>query len=294
MTMPAVKLPVAIVTLRDEHRYMSLLLETLQEQLQSKKLSAPEDYFLMQDIVRYMHEYPDTEHHPTEDLMFDKLVQRNPGREMDVARLRREHDMLRRNTAEILKLLDKAAKHRTPEALEALRAASSNYIDRLRQHMQFEEAELFPSAVRCLPNTDWHEIEMRLESTKDPLFGPTVQHDYRVLYEYFVDRTEQLSQQMTRYGFLQLDNMILSADALEAGVTELWDMLLQHTESLSRELKTVTKKSFDGRSLFSAISVQAGYAGFVGKTACDVGSEAARIYFRTLKNVAVFFVKGTQ
>jgi hemerythrin-like domain-containing protein len=292
--MPAVKLPDAIVTLRDEHRYMSMLLETLQEQLQSKKLSAPEDYFLMQDIVRYMHEYPDAEHHPTEDLMFDKLVQRNPGREMDVARLRREHEMLRKNTAEILKLLDTAAKRRTPKAIEALRAASGNYIDRLRQHMQFEEAELFPSAVRCLGSKDWHGIDMRLESARDPLFGPTVQHDYRVLYEYFADRTEHLSQQMTNFGFLQLDNMILSTDAIETGIADMWDMLQENVDSLAQEFKDAMDKSFDGRSVFSALTVQAGYAGFAGKTACDIGSKAARIYFKTLKNATVYFFKGAQ
>ncbi len=294
MTMPAVKLPDAIVTLRDEHRYMGLLLTTLQEQLESEEFSAPEDFFLMQDIVRYMHEYPDTQHHPTEDLMFEKLVRRNPAREMDVARLRRDHVMLGANTADILELLDAAAKRRTPAAIKSLRVASSDYIDRLRQHMQFEEAVLFPSAVRCLAHKDWHAIDTRLESMQDPLFGATVEHDYRVLYEYFANRAEQLSQRMTGYGFLQLDNMILSADAVETGIAEIWNMLLEHADSLAQELRIVTNKSFDGRGLFPAMTVQAAYAGFVGKTACNAGSEAARIYFRTLKDAAVFFFKGAR
>ncbi|MDH3336743.1 MAG: hemerythrin domain-containing protein [Gammaproteobacteria bacterium] len=294
MTMPAIEFPNAIIALRDEHRYMGLLLTTLEEQLESEELSAREGYFLMQDIVRYMHEYPDTEHHPTEDLMFEKLVRRNPAREMDVARLRREHVMLRENTADMLELLDNAAKRRTPKAIKALRVACSDYIDRLRQHMQFEEAELFPSAVRCLAHKDWHAIDRRLESTQDPLFGPTVQHDYRVLYEYFANRAAQVSQQMTHYGFLQLDNMILSADAVEAGIAEIWEMLLGHADSLAQELRVVANKSFDGRSLISAITVQSAYAGFVGKTACQVGSKAARIYYKTLRDAVVFFFKGTQ
>ena len=80
MTVPTVKLPDAIVTLSDEHRYLSLLLETLEEQLNATELTAAADFFLIQDIVHYMHEYTDAVHHPTEDLMFDKLVQRNPDR----------------------------------------------------------------------------------------------------------------------------------------------------------------------------------------------------------------------
>jgi hypothetical protein len=160
--------------------------------------------------------------------------------------------------------------------------------------MQFEEAELFPSAVRCLGSKDWHGIDMRLESARDPLFGPTVQHDYRVLYEYFADRTEHLSQQMTNFGFLQLDNMILSTDAIETGIADMWDMLQENVDSLAQEFKDAMDKSFDGRSVFSALTVQAGYAGFAGKTACDIGSKAARIYFKTLKNATVYFFKGAQ
>ena len=78
MAVPTVKLPDAIVTLSDEHRYLSLLLDTLEEQLQLTDLTAPGDFFLIQDIVHYMYEYTDVVHHPTEDLMFEKLLQRNP------------------------------------------------------------------------------------------------------------------------------------------------------------------------------------------------------------------------
>ena len=253
MTAAAIKLPDAIVTLRDEHRYMNLLLETMQEHLDSAKLSIPGDYYLLQDIVRYMHEYPDSEHHPTEDLMFDKLLERNPAREMDVARLRREHKMLRKNTAEILELLERAARHQSPESIAALRGASNDYIERLRLHMRFEETELFPSAVRCLANKDWQEIDRRVKLTQDPLFGPAVHRDFRVLYEYFATRAEAMSQRMSRYGFLQLDNMILSVDAIETGIADLLEMLRKHTDAVTKEFQVVRDGSCDGRSSFSAI-----------------------------------------
>jgi hemerythrin-like domain-containing protein/pimeloyl-ACP methyl ester carboxylesterase len=293
MTVPAVKLPDAIVTLSDEHRYMSLLLDTLDEQLHATDLTAREDFFLMQDIVHYLHEYSDGVHHPTEDLMFDKLVGRNPARELDIARLRREHDLLSANTDELLELMEVATKRRTPETAEAVRVATDEYIDRLRSHIDFEESELFPSAVRCLANEDWHSIETRLDASKDPLFGPTVQRDFRVLYEYFSDRADQISRQMTRIGFLQLDNMIVSADAVENGVTEMWDMLQDHVDSLGREFRTVADNSFDGRGLLPTLALQAGYAGFVGKTALEAGGKAASIYFRTLKNATVLLFRGS-
>jgi len=294
MAVPTVKLPDAIITLSDEHRYLSLLLDTLEEQLQLTDLTAPGDFFLIQDIVHYMYEYIDAVHHPTEDLMFDILLQRSPDTATEVAHLRRDHKALHKNTARVQRLLDLAVKRRSPKAAEAVRAAASKYIDRLRRHIQIEETELFPSAVRCLANRDWHAIEMRLEARQDPLFGPTVERDYRVLYEYFTSRADQLSRHMTRFSFLQLDSMILSADAIETGIAEMWRLLQQNADSLSREFKYVTVKSFDGRGLAAALSLQAGYAGFVGATAMEVTGEATNIYFKTLKNAATSFFKGTQ
>jgi hemerythrin-like domain-containing protein len=218
MVVATVKLPDAIVTLSDEHRYLGLLLDTLEDQLQLTDLTAPGDFFLIQDIVHYMDEYTDEVHHPTEDVMFEKLLQRSPDKEKEVAHLRRDHKALHKDTVRIQKLLDQAVKRRTPKAAEALRIAAGKYIGRLRMHIQIEETELFPSAIRCLANKDWHEIETRLAARQDPLFGPNVERDYRVLYEYFAGRADQLSRQMTRFSFLQLDNMILSADAIERNV----------------------------------------------------------------------------
>lgn len=294
MAVATIKLPDAIVTLSDEHRYLSLLLETLEDQLNATELTAAGDFFLIQDIVHYMHEYTDAVHHPTEDLMFDKLVQRNPDRAKDVAHLRKDHNAMHKETARIQKLLHTAAQRKTPKAADAVRTTTSKYIGRLRQHIQFEETELFPAAVQCLASRDWHAIDISLEAKQDPLFGPTVQRDYRVLYEYFANRADQLSRQMTYFGFLQLDNMILSADAIETGIAEMWNLLQRHGDSLTHEFKVVTDKSFDGRGLASTLALQARYAGFVGTKAIEASGQAAGVYIRTLRNAAVSLFKGEQ
>jgi len=293
MNRPTVRLPAAIVTLCEEHRYMNLLVETFDEHLESMREPARGDYFLMQDIVRYMHDYSDQVHHPTEDLMFDKLVLRDPARKKDIARLRREHVYLDKNTSELMELLDVASARHTAEDAQAVRDAASTYIHRLRQHMQFEERELFPSATRCLTSKDWHVIEARLEASDDPLFGDTVQRDYRVLYEYFANRTATLSRKVTNRSFLQLDNMIVSAEAIESGVLEMWRLLQEHSSSLGQEYRAVSEKSADGRGIVARIALHAEYAGTVGKTALTVGGSAVGIYLKTLKSAAVSFFRGT-
>ncbi len=286
MATPTVKLPGAIVTLQDEHRYVNLLLGTLEEKLQTSGVFARGEYFLMQDIVRYLHEYPDVVHHPTEDLLFDQLVRRNPDSEKDVARLRRDHEKLGKNTADILKLLDEAAEQRTAESAEAVRVALEKYIRRLRRHMRFEESQMFPAAVRCLANRDWRTIEARLNAVQDPLFGSAVAQDYRVLYEYFANRANKLSRGATRFSFFQLDSMIVSADAIETGIADMFDMLRGHAESLLQESRTTVKRTFSGGGLRPALAAQASFVGFVGKKGIDVTCDAAGIYLRTIKNAA--------
>jgi len=284
MATNTMKLPAAVVTLQDEHRYMNLLLTTLEEQLAASDLSGPGEYFLMQDIVRYLHEYPDTVHHPTEDLLFDKLVRREPDVEKDVARLRRDHDRLSENTSEILQLLNESAEQHTPEAAEAVRTALDKYIGRLRRHMRFEEAQMFPAAVQCLANRDWQAIESRLDAVQDPLFGSTVSQDYRLLYEYFASRANKLSRTATRFGFFQLDSMIVGADAIETGIAEMIEMLQRHAESLVGASRDAVDKTFNGDGVRPALAAQASFVGFLGKKGINVACDAAGIYIRTIKN----------
>ena len=293
MTTPAVRLPSAVVTLQDEHRYMNLLLATLEEQLEESDLAAPADYFLMQDIVRYLHEYPDQVHHPTEDLLFDKLVRRKPDARKDVTRLRRDHDKLRANTAELLQSLENAASLHTPESAETVGVELNEYIRRLRRHMRFEETHLFPSAVQCLAYKDWQAIETGLSAIEDPLFGRAVASDFRPLYEYFANRASTLSQGATRIGFLQLDSMIVSADAIEAGVTEYFEMLQQHAEALVQESRNSLRTLLNVRSPGAALAAPVRFAGFVGKTGIGVACDTAGISFRTVKNVVEPLWKGS-
>lgn len=294
MSQSGVTTPAAIVTLRNEHRHMNMLVETLDEHLERTESLGTGDYFLMQDIVRYMHDYSDTVHHPTEDLMFDKLVRRNPAREKDVARLRREHGFLDKNTLDLMQMLERAAERQTPADAKAVHDATRTYIRRLRRHMSFEEAELFPSASRCLASKDWHDIEARLEAAEDPLFGRTVKKEFRVLYEFFSHRSVDVSRKVTNFGFLQLDNMIVSADVIEAGISEMWRMLQEHGSSLEQEFRSVAATSADSSGIAAKIAQQATLAGVIGKTVVSAGSGAAGIYFRTLKGAAVSFVKGAQ
>ena len=288
----AVKLPDAIVTLCDEHRYMNLLLETLEEKLQQEGRISADHYYLLQDIVTYLHKYSDVSHHPTEDLMFERLIERDPSTLSDVQSLQNDHEKLTSNNGEILELLKIASTHRSEESNDAVQIAIKAYASALKKHMQREESELFPRAVRCLGHNDWRSIEIQLANLEDPLFGQRIGKEYRVLYEFFSDRADKLAQRMSRRGFLQLDNFIVSADAFENGIGDLWHTLHAHAEAIADTSRETVKRTFGGGGMKSALNAQAEFIAFLGKKAFDVGSDSAKLSAQTLKKMLLPFFSG--
>jgi hemerythrin-like domain-containing protein len=282
--------PDAITTLYKEHRHMSLLLDTLDERLQGENKIATSDFFLIHDIVHYMHEYPDAVHHPTEDLMFARLILRDPSTKADVQYLQHDHEKLTGNTDRILKLLRDAEARQTVAAADEVRAACRLYIDRLRAHIQKEESGLFPSAVESLTIKDWKSIDARLNAVDDPLFGRTVDSRFRVLFEYFSGRAGDVSRQITLFSFLQFDSYIESADSLEQGAGEMIAMIREQAESVIDESKVTWQKIIDSHDVSSLIGNQYGFAAFIGRKTLTVGSAATSIYWKTVKQMLVPFL----
>jgi hemerythrin-like domain-containing protein len=288
------KRPDAVSTLYDEHRYMSLLLDTLEDKIQGEDKIPPEDCFLMYDIVRYMHAYPDAVHHPTEDLMFEKLVMRDPPMKNIVREIQRDHRKLTGDTARILTLLRSAEKAQTVSASDAVRSACRRYIDRLRAHMKSEESALFSRAMVCLTPRDWKVIERRLSDVDDPLFGRTVDSRFRVLFEYFSGQAGDVSRRITLFSFLNFDNIIESADKLERGAGEMIAMVRDEAGAVLNEGRSMWRQTIDSHDLATIVSNPCRYGVFLGKKALAVGAAATGIYWNTAKRMLAPFTRKVQ
>ena len=277
--------PQTIDTLHKEHRYMDLLLRELDQRLQAAEPLTTADYYLMQDILSYMHEYPDAVHHPTEDLLFEKLVLRDPSMQQPLTAVRDEHEQLSQSSAELKKLLAAAAELSTPQDEAALTAALRRYSTKLRRHMQREEQELFPHAVACLANQDWRAIDEQLSRAQDPLFGPEVAGGYRVLYEYFAAPASAASQRWTSMDMKQFDNLIQSAEAFDSGARQLLLLLREQWSAVRHEGGAAARETFRSRHPGAALARQLSFATFLGKTAVHVGTSTTRIYVNTARQM---------
>jgi hemerythrin-like domain-containing protein len=183
--------PKVLARLYGEHRYLSALVHVLEEKTGPRVQLKVGDFYLLRDIVGYVHDYPDHVHHPTEDLLFERLLKKDPTQQPIVERLRRDHRELDAETRALLERLDALVDGRSSAAaarsvLDGCRSLAKHQ----RAHMRMENTEAFPVAIATLSAADWRAIETRFLTAEDPLFGNAVKGRHRLLYEYLLDYAE--------------------------------------------------------------------------------------------------------
>ncbi len=175
-----------IAALDRDHANVARLLELLESEILAIEVGKTPDYPLLQDIMRYMTQYPDRFHHPKEDLIFVQLLKRDPGARADVDDLLEEHITIGLAGQDFDRLLRTSAAD-SVEVREQLRTAGFAYTRALREHMLKEERKLFPLAKVVLTKEDWKLIDDEVDAIEDPLFGAAIADGYQRLYQLIVD-----------------------------------------------------------------------------------------------------------
>ena len=80
-----------IEILRQEHRNIEKLLQVLERELNIFDRGERPDYEVVLAVIDYFKDYPDTCHHPKEDLIFEKLKVRDAGAAAAIGDLAAEH-----------------------------------------------------------------------------------------------------------------------------------------------------------------------------------------------------------
>ncbi len=154
--------------LREEHGTIEKLLLVLERELGVFNRAERPDYHVVQSVIEYFQDYPDSCHHPKEDMIFEKLKARDPTAAASVGDLEAEHEKgskrLRRVARAVENVLDDREIPR-----QTVDEIIRDFIDHERQHMAMEENVFFPAAVEVLRPQDWAEIHARLTARKDPL-----------------------------------------------------------------------------------------------------------------------------
>jgi hemerythrin-like domain-containing protein len=163
-----------------DHSHLATIAAIARQELAALESGDDADFGLLEDVMRYVTGYPDTHHHPTEDVVYAQLRERVPGVAADVDQIVGEHaDLLAagRKFLEAVQAVEEGAVMRREEFLRRAR----EYFDLLESHMRDEESRFFPLAAKHLTEVDWAAIEHRIERQSDPVFEAPLREDYRRL-----------------------------------------------------------------------------------------------------------------
>ncbi len=173
-------MPEVMTQLREEHRNIVKLLETLERQIALFDTAEDLDYEVLEAIADYFASFPERSHHPKEDLIYRKMCARAPALAKTVTDLEAEHVKI----AALARHFREAVQNVLQEvevSRSAFEEVANHFVRDQRRHLEMEEEQFFPMTLKTLTPEDWAEIDRQVTRDEDPLFGSAVAHKFEAL-----------------------------------------------------------------------------------------------------------------
>ncbi len=161
-----------------DHRRMSCLLDLLPEVADAAINGDEHAADRLYCMIDYLSGYPNEVHHPTEDIVFDRLRQAglSDSQLQDLERNQHEHRALEAATKKLISTANEA------ENMSLLQSELNTYITHQKQHMEHEESSVFELAREYFSSADWDALQHAYDTLHDPLFDARDAR-FEVLYQ---------------------------------------------------------------------------------------------------------------
>jgi len=170
-----------LTRLGEDHRRLTRIMNLLEGLLDRFHGGVEPDYELMCELMEYLIDYADQVHHPSEDLIFERLLQA-PDQGHDVLRrLTLQHEALAQLNRRFRESLEGIV-HEEVLPREEVEQQGRELLATLREHMRLEDGEAFPIAADSLTAEDWMDIEAQAPNVEDPVFGHADPERFRALF----------------------------------------------------------------------------------------------------------------
>lgn len=171
-----------IEQLRRDHRNMRQLLDIIEREMKAYRDDDLPDFDLLRMIAEYTVNYPELVHHPKENLIYQRLMSRDPTLRAVVGDLMAEHATLAAMTQRLASAIARVA---SDEELPRvwLDSLIETYLSANRHHIMMEEEHLYPRALALLTEQEWAEIDDQAARVEDPVFGSKVAAAYLYLHK---------------------------------------------------------------------------------------------------------------
>jgi hemerythrin-like domain-containing protein len=150
-----------IEILRQEHRNIEKLLGVMEQELSVFDRGERPDYEVFGAIIEFFKKYPDSCHHPKEDIIYEKFKARDPDRAASVADLQAEHREGARRLRRVAQAIDSVLNDQELLRQNVDRIVR-DFIDNERKHIALEDDVIFPAIVDTLQAGDWADIALIL------------------------------------------------------------------------------------------------------------------------------------
>lgn len=161
-------MPTCLQRLRQDHRDMSVVLTSMEEQVDRVTRCLQPDMALLNAVVSYFRNYVVAVHQPKEEVIFGHLIGRVKNFAGVLAPLLADHRALAPRVDKLEEVLtamgsaDQAAFNRFCEI-------ARRFIQVLRGHLSAKEKYLFREAERFLNAQEWAEVERCNPDLAEPL-----------------------------------------------------------------------------------------------------------------------------
>ena len=166
--------------LREDHRNLIVVLDLLQDNIDLAEGAGNPDFDLIEDVMHYMTVYPDAVHHPKEDIVYAELASRRPDLADGLGDVPGDH----RQIAELgIALRNDVGAIQAGAAVrrEQFIADAGAFVTRLRNHIQWEEDDLFKRIDRMCDEESVAIDVSDFAHVKDPVFELKITAGFRRL-----------------------------------------------------------------------------------------------------------------
>jgi hemerythrin-like domain-containing protein len=156
-----------IEILRQEHRNIEKLLGVLERELNVFGRGDRPDYEVVLAVVDYFKGYPDSCHHPKEDIIVEKFKARDALAASTIGDLAAEHREGARRLQRVAQAVEDVL---SDQGLlrQTVNDIVRDFVNHEWRHMAMEERVVFPAVIKALRSEDWADIALQLADRYGP------------------------------------------------------------------------------------------------------------------------------
>ncbi len=161
---------------------MTQVLNVLEQVGKTARAGEDPDFELVDEIMRYMTVYPDAVHHPKEDIVYGELKSNRPDLADGLEEIPKDHQEI---AVLGMKLRDDVEAIIAGTAVLRVQLVDdvNAYVVRLREHMQWEEDDLFQRIDEMIGEQSVPIDVEAYQHIKDPVFELEVESAFRRLMD---------------------------------------------------------------------------------------------------------------